>query len=89
MSYVYDELYLPSCKSFWPGKGEGISDEGNSMTLNLLLLLLLTVVKMLASRRPQLICILKYDSPGITQISKVYSLAEVKTQKSSALTQHC
>jgi hypothetical protein len=84
MFFVCDELYLWSYKSFWPGKGEGIFEEGDSVTLNLLLL---TLVKMMASRRLQLICILKHDGPGITQISKVYSLAEVKMQKSSALTQ--
>jgi hypothetical protein len=81
MFSVCDELYLWSYKYFWPGKGEGISEEEDSMTLNLLLLMM---VKMIASRRLQLICILKHDGPGITQISEVYSLAEVKTQKSSA-----
>jgi hypothetical protein len=76
MFFVCDELYLWPYKSFWPGRGEGISEVGLSMALNLLLLMM---VKMMASRRLQLICILKHDSPGITQISKVYSLAEVKT----------
>jgi hypothetical protein len=83
MFFVCDELYLWSYKFFWPGKVEGISEEGDSITLNLLLLMM---VKMMASRRLQLICILKHDGPGSTQISKVYSLAEMKTQKSSALT---
>lgn len=86
MFFVCDVLYLWSYKFFLLGEGEGISEEGDSMTL---ILLLLMMVKMMTSRRLKLICILKHHGPGITQISEVYSLAEVKKQKSSALTQDC